>query len=328
MIKCMITILSLSILIWGSHTLASSPVVSVNEAAVKLLLTDDQSAISLTIENRSGHNLPAHIYVEILDPQSCVQASADEEAMLQTGTTIHQLALPLTKLSRKELSRILFYRLRYRIEPIGSTDVGPAMEGIISVSEITLDIFELKVTADNYALAGTHYPVRTRALHPITAHPVSGVTIKAEIIFDETNMPALQATGITDADGYVVINFDLPREIGKKEAAIKITGQRGILSQEVESYLSLYQLARILISTDKPLYQPGQKLHVRTLVLDSSQHVLANEPLSLILRDPEYAVVMRAELKTSRFGIASIDWQIPENIRLGDYNLEVLMDDE
>ena len=38
--------------------------------------------------------------------------------------------------------------------------------------------------------------------------------------------------------------------------------------------------------------------------------------------------MFQTELLTSRFGVASTDWAIPDNTRLGDYNIAVEMDDE
>ncbi|MBV9211888.1 MAG: hypothetical protein JOZ52_14700, partial [Acidobacteria bacterium] len=54
----------------------------------------------------------------------------------------------------------------------------------------------------------------------------------------------------------------------------------------------------------------------------------ANQPLSLIIYDPQDAVVFRSPLVTTRFGVASQDWQIPDNLRLGEYRISINTEDE
>src|SRR5260370_4619445 len=78
-----------------------------------------------------------------------------------------------------------------------------------------------------------------------------------------------------------------------------------------------------MVSTDKPLYQPGQTLHTRVLMFDASRHALADQKATLEISDPESTMAFRAEINTSRFGVANADWAIPENTRLGDYLVAV-----
>jgi hypothetical protein len=79
----------------------------------------------------------------------------------------------------------------------------------------------------------------------------------------------------------------------------------------------------IMVSTDKPLYQPGQILHTRILMFDSSRHALANETATVTVADPESSTTFQQEITSSRFGVANVDWQIPDNARLGNYRVEV-----
>ena len=42
----------------------------------------------------------------------------------------------------------------------------------------------------------------------------------------------------------------------------------------------------------------------------------------------ERTTVLRADFKTSRFGVANVDWQIPDGARLGEYNIEAHIGEE
>jgi uncharacterized protein YfaS (alpha-2-macroglobulin family) len=92
--------------------------------------------------------------------------------------------------------------------------------------------------------------------------------------------------------------------------------------------MEIDQFARILINSDKPLYQPGQVMHVRALVFTPSRHALADQNILIRILDPEETTVFRSVVKSSRFGIVNTDWLIPENTRLGDYQIRVGVDAE
>jgi hypothetical protein len=77
-----------------------------------------------------------------------------------------------------------------------------------------------------------------------------------------------------------------------------------------------------VITTDKGIYQPGQVLHARALVLDPSRRARANESLTLSIKDEENHEQFNKELITSNFGIASADWTIPDSAKLGEYRVE------
>src|SRR3989442_739199 len=54
-----------------------------------------------------------------------------------------------------------------------------------------------------------------------------------------------------------------------------------------------WRRAAVLLSTDKPLYQPDQTLHMRAIVLDDQRHAWAKHPLRFVIHDPDEAVIFR-----------------------------------
>ncbi len=63
-------------------------------------------------------------------------------------------------------------------------------------------------------------------------------------------------------------------------------------------------------------------------MLDPSKRAVADAELTLKILDPDDTVVHRASLKTSRFGVASDDWAIAANTRLGDYRIKIDRDED
>ena len=281
--------------------------------ATKALIKGERVEVALAINNPSGSAVAARVKLEIIDPQNRVRAATEQDVTIKPGASTLDLPLQLS-IPDKESQALLWYRLRYRLNP------GP-IEGNISLSEITPDIFQLSIIRPMFTLAATRYKVRVRAAHPVSSLPVSGVKVEAAIELDERKLLPLQSSAVTDSDGYATFEFDLPGDIKSNEGEIKVTGQRNGIRAEAESLVRFDSIARIAISSDKVIYQPGQTLHVRALAFTPLRRAMANTDLKLKILDPESGVVYREALKTSRFGIASADWAIPENTRLGDYTI-------
>src|ERR1043165_826035 len=311
-------------LLFSTFTSASSTL-SVNESATKFLFEREHTGPMLALENSLGRQVSAHVLVELLSPQGVVVANAERDETIKEG--VSSLFIPLnfqtSNLKDTERSQLLWYRLHYRVTPKDSSAVWMKAEGFISLSEIAPDIFEVRVTNYQYAFAGTRFHTRLRAAHPTTGRAIEGVQTEAQLKIEEDGKAPviLRATATTDAEGYATLAFDLPPSIKTDEAEIKITARRGGLVQEAEDTVRFDQMSRIFISADKPLYQPGQTLHARALVFSPSMKAVVDEQTPVKIEDPEGTTVFRAELRTSRFGIASIDWPIPKNARLGDYTL-------
>jgi hypothetical protein len=317
--------------LFAANFSAASTALRVNEAATRVRLSDEQARVSLALENPAGRSFTAHIQLDLFDPQNHVRARAERRETIRpgAGAVVIPLPLRLAEATQAERSELLWYRLRYRVCPLTS-DAAP-VEGIISLSEITPDLFELRLIASEHPVAGRRYRAYARAAHPLTARPIAGVQVAAELSFDnEQKSASLKAAGVTDAGGYAALDFDLPRALDVHDGELKVTARHGDFAQEATADLQDDHLgwAQILVNTDKTLYQPGQTLHVRALAFDFAKRAIADAAVTLKVRDPEGTYIFRASLKTSRFGVASADWSIPESARLGEYFVELEMDDE
>src|SRR5205085_7962591 len=308
---------------------ADDAALRVNEHDTQISFDDQQTKLTLALENNTGQPLSARVQLELFDPENRVRAATVRAEQINIGAS--RLTVPLapsllSALDDNERAQLLWYRLHYRITQANAGAELVLAEGIVSVSQLQApDLFELHVAAPRSARAGQVYRAHIHAQRPLTAQAVAGVRIEGAVTFDDANGDdvILKAAGVTDAQGDVALDFKLPREIDDEDAEIKITARRGDFTQEAETEFDFERNAQIRISTNKPLYQPGQTLHVRALLFDPNKHALANTEAQLYINDPEDKTVFNATLKTSCFGVASADWPVPNNTRLGDYRLDV-----
>jgi uncharacterized protein YfaS (alpha-2-macroglobulin family) len=316
----------LSVLLTLVPVSRASLTLRVNESATRVLFEERGTRVLLSVENLLGRRVDAQVRLELIDTDGSVRARADSDAQIKPGasTVTVPIGLWLSGKAATDTREVLWYRLRYRVTPTTASQFD-AFSGVISLSQITPDIFAIHVAAPEKAQEGSAYRLRVRATQPMTALAVPEVNLEVEIKFDgyDRDDVVLKQSARTDANGFATLDFQIPRAVEDDEAEIKVVARRGILTESAETDVDLDRNARIMVSTDKPLYQPGQALHTRVLMFDSGRHAVADQKATLKISDPENTTVFRTDLDTSRFGVASADWAIPENTRLGDYRIEV-----
>jgi hypothetical protein len=303
----------------------------VDEAAARIHIEPQGKnlalVVALPVENPSAQTIRARAVLELIDPRGKVESQAEQDVSLRPLSSKLRIPLPPLHAVRLDENTVLgFYRLRYSL---ASQPPGPAktVEGIISVGQITPQLFELHVAGPLAIRAAGRSTLRVRAIQPVTARPVEGVTVQASLDLEE---PFLTRKAVTGRDGFATLEFSLPREFKADENQIDVTvtGTWGGLSTEADGTLYVQDFSTGSLSTDKPLYQPGQTLHMRLLAFGDNQKALADQPAKIEVRDPDETLQYVTHVRTSRFGIAAADWQIPENLRLGSYAIRATFDDE
>ncbi|HEU0179475.1 MAG TPA: MG2 domain-containing protein, partial [Blastocatellia bacterium] len=323
-----------SALIGAARFSANSPGLRVNESATKFSLQKAGAVVSLAIENSSSSALTARIKLELVDPRDAVRATAMSEVSIPSGPSVSTVPLVKTGAGDYDVRALLWHRVRYEIAAINPSGDPSGKEtdpvsGLISLSEIMPDIFRLQVSAPQEAGKEAKYTIRARALHPLTGKPASDVNVEARMTYEEDdNERELKSSGVTNFIGEALLEFKLPGPLKAEDVEIKVVARRGGFLQEAEEEVSLLYPNQVLVSTDKPLYQPGQTLRVRVLGLDRDRKAWANVEGLLKIRDPEGSYIFRAGFKTSRFGVASVDWPISDSARLGEYFIEAWLGEE
>jgi len=113
---------------------------------------------------------------------------------------------------------------------------------------------------------------------------------------------------------------------GDYELEVEVTGQTG--KAETKQTVAVSRSFRTMLSTDKPLYQPGQIIHMRALSLESDTLLPAQgRQVSFEVQDAKGNKVFRKNVETGEFGIAAADFQLADQVNTGDYTLNVTVED-
>src|SRR5207244_1928018 len=90
----------------------------------------------------------------------------------------------------------------------------------------------------------------------------------------------------------------------------------------VKHHVELHRSWKVMLSTDKPVYQPGQVIHVRSLTLRTLDRQPAKHESALFtLVDPKGNLIFKQPGETSKFGIAATDCRLADEITEGTYTL-------
>jgi hypothetical protein len=304
----------------GAARAAETPL-HVNESAARATVEGGRVVVSLPVGNASASDITARFKLELLDTNDWVRAVIERDETIRPGasTITARLEIPsaLAETLADARDNLFWYRLRYQLAQ------GPT--GIIALSRVAPDLFELNLIYPTVARQGEHYRARLRATHPLTGRAAAGVRVACSMEFSDDN-PTLKTSALTGDDGSAFCQFDLPPHLKDHGAEIIARGERNGLVSEVSGNVAVDAYRRISLGTDKPIYQPGQTLHLRAVVFDPARRAVRGGALTVKITDPEETIIYRAVANTSRFGVASLDWPIPDNVRLGDYRIRCYLD--
>ncbi|HVG21809.1 MAG TPA: MG2 domain-containing protein [Blastocatellia bacterium] len=252
--------------------------------------------------------------LEILDPNDKPVARLTRPISASRDGGPWKAAVPIDK--GVALEDLAWNRLK-----IGSGDGAK----IVSLSEI-LRVPVVRVFAQRAYAAGSSASVRIITTDSRTGDPLPGSHIKIALA-DGDRSTAL-FTGRADALGTAQVVFTLPAAtFGPRQ--LRVTAETALGTVTANQPVQLERRDRILLSTDKPMYQPGQTIHLRALALDGpTRAAAADQPITLEVEDAKGNKVFKRRGRTDRFGIASADFELADEVNFGPYHVRAIVGDD
>jgi len=195
----------------------------------------------------------------------------------------------------------------------------------VSLSRIADYCFELALSSAGAPSGTERFSVFGQAVHPITGIPISGISWKTRMVVDDKEISPVSIKMHEDA--FVEFVFDAPALEGIREPMKSITveavGRRGDFEQESSINLWLNQWFSAKFQSDKPIYQPGQTMHMRAVILDANGKAAPNEKIILRIEDQNNERVHYSQMVSSKFGIVQDEWTISSSAAIGDYSIKL-----
>jgi len=149
--------------------------------------------------------------------------------------------------------------------------------------------------------------------------PLAGVSVSVSL--SGGGRTAQLSEGMTSRSGSLDARFVVPGwPAGKYQCEVRarIADQVSVQSHTVE----LAAAARTLLQSDKPLYQPGQIVHLRSLTMRTQDgRPLQGGKMRFVVEDPRRNRILQVERPVSAFGISSVDLPLADELLLGKYEV-------
>jgi hypothetical protein len=188
----------------------------------------------------------------------------------------------------------------------------------IHYANLSVSPIDLKVLGQTQLLAGASGSLRIFLVDHHNGAAMGGVPVRIGLRQRDTGQTVDLASITTDADGTGHPRFQVP-DWADTECDLQITADSSP-GQSVVYPVKVHRSRQVMLSSDKPVYQPGQTIHVRSLALRRPDlRPVAGEETTFTITDPKGNVIFKRPTKTSDYGIASADCPLADEIIEGQY---------
>src|SRR5581483_3205282 len=217
----------------------------------------------------------------------------------------------------------VWLRLRYSLTPSReNVRAFSPQSGVLALPQVAQHAFELKLSYVGLPHPGKPFVVHAQAVHPKTRAPALGLDWKATLKLDRAAFTPVSIS--SQSEGLTDIVFNIPEggaDQENDEANLVVDACLGDFCSQVHARVPIQSRISARIQTDKPIYQPGQTLHLRAVVLNPQGAALDQAQVVLRIDDEDGNRIHTAHLETSKFGVIHDDWTLPPSAALGEYQI-------
>ena len=288
--------------------------------------TYSQGRLRFTIPYQALHAGAGRFTVEVLNPEDQAIGHTEQEVTITARNGQLQSEVGLEK--PLAIDDLVWHRVRYRFEYDDASK--PDLEGTESISQI-LSRPVIHILGQQSYITGGQAAVRV-IVTDTKDEAISGRgSVQIELL-DADDKPAdgkprVLFSGRLNRNGTTEAQFRFPAGvIGSYR--LRYVADTPIGSTEFTQDVHLEDKVSILLTTEKPLYQPGQTIHVRALALDRADHqAAAKRALTFEVEDSRGNKVFKKATATDQFGVASAEFGLADEVNLGTYHLRALIGD-
>lgn len=299
----------------GGSDRTSNDALTLTESAISA--TVEGSTLRIVIPAQSRKSVPAvgtlRVAIRTVDGDSTVSQVAVpfEVAPGPATDLVADLPMPSDVKQQQEFVR---YVLRI--------DDGSASGLRITTSLLrVVSPFEIRLEGPSTTRKDRDSSWRVRAQNPYTRQPLAGKKVALTIKSGDETVETRSAE--TDAMGDAVFALAVA---SPGQYAIAASSQAQGTVTSLESGLTVDDVGpKLLLTTDKPIYQPGQLIHLRMLVLDRIGNApIANQEAVFEISDGKGNKILKKPGKTDAWGIASTEFRLGAVLNQGDFKIKAI----
>ena len=281
-----------------------------------------RNALTFSVPYEATHNGETELKLELLSPEDHVLGEVTRHKRVTQGREVWNASIVLGE--RMTLDELVWQRVRFTLRY--ENQASPDLEEIRSLSEI-IERPVLRVLGQRSYIAGAAAAMRvivTSSIADETARVVKRGTVKIELL-DPDHAAKLLFAGELDRKGSVASDFRFPKGL-MGSFPVRFSADTPLGHVETTETLQLEDKVSVLLTSEKPIYQPAQTIHLRALALDrADRHAAAGRDLTFEVEDPRGNKVFRKSTATDSFGVASAEFTLADEVNLGTYHVRAKM---
>lgn len=249
--------------------------------------------------------------VEILDPDDNVVGSAYRYAYIN-----HEyFSMPIKVKIKQDIEDydVLRAKVTFKKET-----------NIYSLPQLQ-DRMVIKILGQNEFIKGTGINYRIIVTNQRTNEPLKNAKVIITLKVDEREKEVFR--GMTDRSGTCQTDFTLPDDVDNGTLVFDIASDIG--KDKYETSIKLLSGNLTYLVTDKPIYQPGQTIHIRTLTLAKPElSAVASRKVLFEIEDNKGNKVFKKAIDTDKFGTGYVRFLLADEVNFGNYTVRAVMDGE
>jgi hypothetical protein len=189
------------------------------------------------------------------------------------------------------------------------------LEDRMVVSVLGQDEF-IKSTAINYRII-----VRNQRNNA----PIENARVKISLKADDTGITVFEGT--TDRSGTCETDFTIPDNIDEADLHFVISSDLG--KDEYDTRVKFTSGNITYVVTDKPVYQPGQTIHIRSLSLRRPDlEAVSDQSILYEVDDSKGNKVFKKQVELDDFGVGYTQFVLADEVNHGDYTIRAVLQEE
>ncbi|MBY0524859.1 MAG: hypothetical protein K2R98_15750 [Gemmataceae bacterium] len=181
--------------------------------------------------------------------------------------------------------------------------------------------YDVVVFGQNQLYAAAHGSVRVRVMNHVTNQPMADVPVEIELRGKGSDQIARLASFTTNAQGTGQPRMELP-DWPDGEYDMRIVARPGGTQEVMTQKIKLKRSWKLMLSTDKPVYKPGDEIRIRSLALRKpSLKPVAKQEAVFTVTDIKGNIVFKQKGETSAHGISFADCELANELIEGPYTI-------
>jgi len=281
--------------------------------------TYTRGILHLTIPYRAADAGAGQLTIEVLDPEDNILGRTQRRFDVAVGNGQWSGEVKFEK--PLAIEDLVWQRVQYKFDYDNQPKA--ELEGTESISTI-LRTPVVHILGQQSYLSGGQAAVRI-IVTDSQNEPMRGPgSVRIELL-GPSETHRLLFTGQLNRGSTTEAQFRFPSGlVGSYQ--LRYLADTAIGSTEFTQQVRLEDKVSILLTTEKPIYQPGQIIHARALALDRTNHqAVGDRRVVFEVEDSRGNKVFKKTTQTDKFGIASADFALADEVNLGTYHLRALM---